>query len=284
MQPARDAGYRRGVEAAAAPRAPGLRGQAWLLGVLLVLAFVAWIFTDERMGGMDAGPGTDVGSLGFYTTTWVVMMAAMMFPSIAPMVLTYRRVQTGRVRLGREVQGGTTSAFVAGYLVAWTAFGLAAYGVVTGVASLSIGALAWDRAGRWLVVGVLVAAAAYQLTPAKDACLTRCRSPLDFLMERWRDGRAGALRLGALHGMWCVGCCWGLMAALFALGVMSLGWMAFLAAVIAGEKLLPWKRLAMRATAVLLAALGLGIATAPADVPGLTIPRHASVGAGSPMP
>ena len=260
------------MEAAASARAPGARGQAGLLVLLLGLAIVAWVATEERMGGMDSGPGTDPGSLGFYATTWVVMMAAMMFPSISPMVLTYRRVQAGRRRLGRPVPAGATAVFVAGYLIAWTLFGLAAYAVVDGVRSLSIDFLAWDRAGREIAAGVLAAAAVYQLTPAKDACLTRCRAPLDFLMERWRDGGVGALRLGALHGMWCVGCCWGLMAALFALGAMSLGWMAFVAAAIAAEKLLPYRAAATGAVAALLLALAIGIAVAPDRVPGLTVP------------
>ena len=115
-------------------------------------------------------------------------------------------------------------------------------------------------------------AAVYQLTPLKDVCLRHCRSPFMFLMKHWRPGRLGALRMGVIHGGWCVGCCWALMAALFALGVMSLGWMAFIAALIAIEKLLPWRALANRGIAVLLLVLGLGVAFAPESVPGLTLP------------
>ena len=88
---------------------------------------------------------------------------------------------------------------------------------------------------------MIIAAAVYQLTPLKNACLSRCRSPMMFLMNAWQPGRIGALRMGLAHGAWCVGCCWGLMAALFALGVMSVGWMVFIAALIAAEKLLPWR-------------------------------------------
>jgi predicted metal-binding membrane protein len=106
----------------------------------------------------------------------------------------------------------------------------------------------------------------------KDTCLTKCRSPLDFLLERWRDGLGGAVLLGLEHGAWCVGCCWGLMAALFALGVMSIGWMAFVAALIAVEKLLPWRALATRGVAVLLLVLGLAVAFVPERVPGLILP------------
>jgi predicted metal-binding membrane protein len=119
---------------------------------------------------------------------------------------------------------------------------------------------------------VIVAAAIYQLTPLKQACLLKCRSPMMFLAERWRHGRAGGLELGIRHGAWCLGCCWALMAALFAIGVMSLGWMALIAAFIAAEKLLPWPTAARRIVAVVLLALGLGVAFVPADVPGFATP------------
>ena len=119
---------------------------------------------------------------------------------------------------------------------------------------------------------MILLAAVYQLTPLKDVCLRHCRSPFMFLMKHWRPGRVGAVRMGLIHGGWCVGCCWALMAALFALGVMSLGWMAFIAALIAIEKLLPWRALANRGIAVLLLVLGLGVAFTPESVPGLTLP------------
>jgi hypothetical protein len=97
-----------------------------------------------------------------------------------------------------------------------------------------------------------------------------------FLADEWRDGRAGALKMGALHGAWCTGCCWALMAALFALGVMSVGWMVFLAAIIAVEKLGPWRRTAVHAAAIALLALGIGVALVPRRVPGLTLPNSAA--------
>jgi len=131
----------------------------------------------------------------------------------------------------------------------------------------------------------------YEFTPAKHACLRRCRSPLGFLMGNWRDGRAGALRMGIVHGAWCVGCCWLLMAALFALGAMSLAWMIVIAALIAVEKLVPWERAATVGVAAVLVGLGLGIAASPNDVPALTVPtsegmsmHHQSEPGGGPMP
>jgi predicted metal-binding membrane protein len=246
-----------------------------LIVALLVLAALAWALTDQRMAGMDAGPNTDPGELGFFITVWVVMMAAMMFPSIAPMVIMYARIQEGKRERGDEVQAGTTAIFIAGYLVTWGAVGLVGYAIASLVGSLDIDALSWDRGGPYIAGGVIFAAGLYQLTPLKDACLRRCRSPLMFLLNSWQPGRAGGLRMGIEHGAWCVGCCWMLMAALFALGVMSIGWMAFIAALIAIEKLLPWKAVANRGIAVMLLVLGLVVAFVPDDVPGLVQPDSA---------
>ena len=243
-----------------------------LIGLLLLLALVGWAVSEGRMSGMDAGPGTDLGTLGFYITTWVLMMSAMMFPSIAPMILMYARIETGRREQGKSAPAGATAFFVGGYLITWAAAGLVGYAIFELGRSLSIDLFSWDRDGPYLAGGVILLAAVYQLTPLKDVCLRKCRSPMMFLLTSWRSGREGALRMGIEHGAWCVGCCWALMAALFALGVMSIGWMAFIAALIAIEKLLPWKALANRGVAVLLVALGLAVAFAPERVPGLTLP------------
>jgi predicted metal-binding membrane protein len=253
---------------------------AWrlaIVGALVALAVIAWWATDLRMAGMDAGPGTDPGALGFYVTTWVVMMAAMMFPSIAPMVLMYVGLQRGRRAKGMAAPAGATACFVAGYLLLWGVAGLVGYAVLKLGRELDGGFFAWDRAGRWAAAGVLAAAAIYEFTPLKNVCLTRCRGPLGFLVFEWRDGRAGAVRMGVVHGAWCLGCCWALMAALFALGAMSLVWMIVIALVIAVEKMLPWRAAATAGVAALLAALAIGVAAAPGRVPGLTIPsdKHA---------
>jgi predicted metal-binding membrane protein len=247
------------------------RSNLALVGALVALAALAWVLTARRMSGMDAGPGTDLGTLGFYVSVWVVMMAAMMAPAISPMVTTYAAIQRGRrERYGTKATG--VPLFVGGYLITWTAFGLLAYGLFVGVRALQIGALRWHEGGRYVAAGVLLAAAAYQLTPAKDACLRRCRGPLSFVLEHWRDGPVGAVRMGIVHGAWCVGCCWGLMAGLFALGAMSIPWMIVIAAVITAEKLLPGPDLTTRTTAALLAALAIGVAVWPSHVPGLTVP------------
>lgn len=221
---------------------------------------------------MDAGPGTDPGTFGFYVVSWVLMMSAMMLPSIAPMVLAFGFVQRRQHDRGMVDRVVSSLVFVAGYLLTWTAFGLLAYGLYMGVRALSIPALSWHRGGPYVAGGMLLAAAIYQLTPTKDGCLRRCRSPLDFVLTHWRDGPVGALRMGVLHGAWCVGCCWGLMVALFALGVMSVTWMIAIAGLVAIEKLMPRRELANHLVAITLVVLALGVSLAPRHVPGLTLP------------
>lgn len=242
-----------------------------LIILLLALTAIAWWSTADRMAGMDAGPGTDLGTLGWYVGIWLVMMAAMMFPALAPTVALYATM-TQRRGIDRPL------LFAAAYLLVWGGAGVVAYGLfVLGRSVLGSG-LAWGAGGRWLAAAVLLVAAVYEVTPLKDVCLSKCRSPLGFLLGRWRDGRRGALELGTRHAFWCLGCCWALMAALFALGVMSLWWMAVISALIALEKTLPWKRIATWATAMLLLVLAVGVAAIPHDLPGLVVPTGSSHG------
>jgi predicted metal-binding membrane protein len=235
--------------------------EAGLVASLLVVAAGAWAVTGDRMGGMDAGPGTELGGLGWFAVVWVTMMAAMMLPSIAPMVLAQARVRIG-----------ATPAFVAGYLLTWAAVGLLGWALIEAVRSLDLRVLSWDEAGPYVAGGTILAAAIYQLSPLKRSSLRRCRNPRAFVAEHWRPGRMGALRIGIEHGRVCVGSSWALMATLFALGVMSISWMVLVAALIATEKLLPWKEVASGGIVVLLAVLAAAVAFAPEDVPGLTIP------------
>jgi predicted metal-binding membrane protein len=254
---------------------PISRGPLPLVAVLLGLAAVGWLVTGDRMSGMDAGPGTDPGALGFFITAWVVMMGAMMFPSVAPMVVAYDRLRVHRREIGKPAATAGTALFIGGYLVSWTAFGLLGWGLYHAAQSLSIDALSWDRGGPYVAGGTILLAAAYELMPLKHACLRKCRSPMTFLFGGWRDGSGGALRLGVEHGAWCVGCCWALMAALFALGVMSIFWMAFVAALIAAEKLLPWPRTTSFGITALLAVIAVSVALVPDRVPGLMLPGSA---------
>jgi predicted metal-binding membrane protein len=245
--------------------ARAVRQQYLVVLLLLGLTALAWWSTVDRMAGMDAGPGTDLGALGWFVGVWVVMMAAMMFPSLAPTVALY-----GRMTRSRGVSRALL--FAAGYLLVWGAAGLLAYGLFRLGRSALGGDLAWHRGGRWLAGGILLAAALYELTPLKNTCLGKCRSPLGFLLGSWRDGARGALEMGSRHAAWCVGCCWALMAGLFALGVMSLTWTGVVAALIALEKVLPWRRAATWATAAILLALGIVLLVVPHALPGLVVP------------
>jgi predicted metal-binding membrane protein len=241
-----------------------------VLAGLLFTAALAWWWTVRRMAGMDGGPGTDLGTLGWFTGSWVVMMAAMMLPSFAPTLTAYVTVTRGR-------GPGRWLLFACGYLLVWVAVGVLAYVAFELGKSLLGGDLAWHRGGRWVSGGVIAAAAAYEFIPFKRACLTRCRGQLEDLRSVARPGWSAALAMGARSGGWCIGCSWALMAALFALGVMSLTWMALIAAVVALEKTSPWPVAARIGTATLLAVLAAGILAAPHQVPGLVVPGHGAM-------
>jgi Predicted metal-binding integral membrane protein (DUF2182) len=174
---------------ALAPTRLGRSARALLIGALLVAAGVAWAVTDLRMAGM--GGGTELGALGFYVGVWVVMMAAMMFPSVWPMIVAYHAIAHRRRELGKPAPAAGGIVFLAGYLIAWTLYGLTAYGAIEAVRALDVEALGWNRGGPYVAGAVIVAAAAYQLTPAKDVCLRKCRSPMHFFFGIWRDGVSG---------------------------------------------------------------------------------------------
>jgi len=242
-----------------------VRMRLGLVATLLVLAGVGWWWAADRMGGMDAGPWSALGSLTWFLGVWVVMMAAMMFPSVAPTIALYSRMTRSRSPLSPLM-------FTGGYLLTWAGAGLAAYAIAAGLSAAWGDALGWDSAGRPIAGITLLVAGVYELTPLKNVCLGKCRSPLGFLLGSWRGGPFGGLRMGMKNGAWCVGCCWALMASLFALGIMSITWMAFVAGLIAIEKILPWRRVATYGTATLLLALGVFLLAAPQAIPGLTAP------------
>jgi predicted metal-binding membrane protein len=243
-----------------------------LAGVLGAGTLVAWAVAVARMRGMDAGPGTDLGGLAWFLGIWVTMMAAMMLPAAAPMIMLFAYVSREREKSGSEHV--PTSTFVAAYFAVWTAYGLAAYGLYRAAAAVGAGFLAWDRSGRWIAGAAIAAAGIYELTPLKRVCLRHCRSPLRFLLSGWRPGLAGALRMGGEHGAYCVGCCWALMVILFALGVMSLLWMAVVATVALVQKVLPYgERLTLPLAAALIA-FGIWVAAFPQLVPGLEPSAH----------
>lgn len=207
-----------------------------ILAVLLALAAAAWLLV-LRAASQSGGQSMDLTmgmSAPLFLAIWVAMTVAMMVPAAAPMVQMFARVAAGKQAKGQPFV--PVWVFVSGYLAVWTLFGLCAY-----LAALAAGALgersAWLMANGARLGGVLfLTAGVYQLTPLKRACLAKCRTPLSFILTSWRDGVAGALRMGGEHGVFCLGCCWAMMLVLFVAGVMSIPWMALLSVAIFLEK------------------------------------------------
>lgn len=254
------------------------RAEVVLIGGLLVLTGLAWLETARRMAGMDAGPGAYQRVVGPFLSTWVVMMAAMMFPAIALAVTAAADAKVGpadpSVRATVAVRlGAATVLLIAGYLAVWSLAGAVGYGILRSGRALAGGFLEWDRAGRGVVVAVLVIAAAYQFTSAKLNSLGHCSRLGRPSTGSSRRVRA-ALREGVELGAWCVACSWALMAALFALGAMSLRWMALIAVLVTAERVMARPAILRVFVAVVVAALAIGVALGPTHVPGLTIPGN----------
>jgi len=195
---------------------------------LVVCAAAAWLFTINQAGSMTMG-GLAMMGAGLFLITWLVMMVAMMFPSVAPMTLAFASVSRSRGH-----GSAPTAAFVTGYLIVWTA------AVLIPLAVLQVMNQVWITPPSWLPRAggaVIILAGIYQFSPLKDACLRACRSPLGFILTHdFGGGPASAVRAGASHGLYCLGCCWALMAVLSVLGLMNIAWMAVIAAVFFIEK------------------------------------------------
>lgn len=207
---------------------------------LIALAAIAWAYLVYLAGDMGAmmiprDESWRAGDFSFQFGMWAVMMVAMMTPSAAPMILVFATVQ--RQRREQQKPFVPASVFVAGYLLAWAGFAAAATSAQWALHSAALLSPMMESTSAVLGGSLLLLAALYQVTPLKYACLTTCQSPLSFIMGEWRDGTAGALRMGAKHGAYCVGCCWVLMALLFVTGVMSLVWVAVIAGFVLIEKL-----------------------------------------------
>ncbi|MGX4694515.1 DUF2182 domain-containing protein [Streptomyces sp. JNUCC 63] len=228
---------------------------------LLLVAAAAWVWVVTRWGGVQAMPGTMGLGLPAFLAVWTLMMAAMMLPATASVAALYARTITVH-RAPRMV------VFTVAYLLVWAAAGLPAYALAAGlgrVASLPA------ATGTAVAAAVFAVSGVYQLTPLKDRCLARCRSPIG-LMLRYASypGPSRDLRAGAHHGAFCLGCCWSLMVLLAVFGLMNLWAMVVLAAVITAEKLAPAGRLVARAVGVASIALAVAVFWAPALAPGLT--------------
>ena len=238
--------------------------------VLGGLALVAWVATADWMSGMGMGDRLTVGSFGFFVGLWVVMMSAMMFPSVWPSVSMFGLVARRRPQTGARTLVRSTS-FVLGYLASWTIFGIVAVALLALARRAGLATLSDTEFARYVIAPVAIAAAAYQVVTFKQACLQHCRGPLSFFLDHWRDGTRGAFAMGARHGAYCVGCCWMLMVVLLAVGVMSITWMAIVSLAIAVEKLAPqrWSRFASGVLTAGLVALALVAIARPSWLPGL---------------
>jgi predicted metal-binding membrane protein len=222
--------------------------RAIVAGGIASLVALSWLYLFSG-AGMDAGMESMAAPpLGALVVMWWLMMVAMMLPSAAPAILLYGRVREIR---GDDAAVAPTWVFLAAYLAVWLLFSIAAasaqYALIGPSMALN---------GRWAISGLLIIAGLYQLSPLKGACLTQCRSPAQFLSRYWHPGTRGALRLGAIHGAYCVGCCWMLMALLLVGGVMNFAWIIALTIIVAAEKLVPRGGWIGRITGIALIAWG----------------------------
>jgi predicted metal-binding membrane protein len=241
-----------------------VRRERWLVaGGVVVIAGLAWLDLWRRARGvmdmaMPEMQPWSAAELGAIVAMWAVMMVAMMLPSAAPMLALFAGTARGR-------HTGTVGAFAAGYVIVWVAYSVAAAVLQALLQQRMLLSSDLATTSAWLGAGLLALAGAYQLTPLKDACLFRCRSPLGFLLSRWHDGVAGALVMGLRHGAYCLGCCWALMALLFVGGVMNLAWVAVLAIFVLAEKVVASGRWLSRIAGVVLLAWAVWLASRAAS-------------------
>ena len=235
-----------------------MKTMTWL--ALLLLAAIAWaviVQQTQTTAGMDQGMaamGAEPMSALIFLPLWISMMVAMMFPAVAPVVSLFATLSNKRRAAGQPA--APTWLFLAGYLAVWALFGIGAYLLALVIPSLGMMAVGL-RIDNPVAAGVvLIVAGLYQLSPLKQVCLRHCRSPLSVILHGWRDGLGGAFRMGLGHGTYCLGCCWGLMLVLFAVGLMNLVWMMILTVVIFSEKILPYGLRIRQVTALALVLFG----------------------------
>ena len=241
-----------------------------IAGCLAGMVLLSWYYLYNMatadmsamdMSGMDMsgmampdGAAWGLAELAGLFAMWSVMMVAMMIPSAAPMILAFLSVNQQRRKASRPVV--STSIFALGYITVWTGYSAVAALAQWGLHGAALISASMALTSPGVMGAVLIAAGVYQWTPLKRRCLVGCRSPLSFLMSRWREGRWGAWRMGLEHGRYCVGCCWVLMALLFVTGVMNLAGVAVIAAFVIAEKLVPQGDWFGRATGVALGVTG----------------------------
>lgn len=239
-----------------------------VLVLLLALAAAAWavLVWQHADANMDMPMAPTMGLRApLFLASWVVMMVAMMSPTAAPMILAFHSVQAGKRQL--DYAFVSTWVFVAAYLLVWILAGVAAYVGLLAAETAAVSAALPPTATAQVGGAILMIAGIYQLTSLKEVCLSKCRTPINFIMTSWRDGAAGAFHMGLLHGVYCLGCCWLLFLILFPLGIMNVRAMAAVTLIILAEKMLPWPRLVSYAVGVALVLYGALVITSPQLLP-----------------
>jgi predicted metal-binding membrane protein len=246
---------------------PMSRARAGILVGLVGLTVAAW-FWVVGLGRDEAHTAAPTMGLGapLFLAVWIAMMVATMFPAVAPMVLMFARIGANKRTSGRVFV--PTWLFVCGYLLVWAVLGVVAYGLALGAEALAARVDGLAPAAPTVGGALIVLAGAYQFSRWKDRCLSRCRSPLAFVMQHWRDGRFGAVRMGVHHGLHCAGCCWALMMLMFPLGVMNVVALAGVTALIYAEKVLPHAPAVRQVAGAVLVAYGLLVIADPGLLPG----------------
>jgi len=248
-----------------------------ILVLLIAAAAAAWTLLVWQRMGMDAGMPMDMYSptmgmrASLFLAVWMIMMVAMMFPTAAPMILMFHQVQSGK--RGRGETFISTWAFVAGYMLVWAVMGVLAFAGAAGAETLA-GHVGLSTATAARIGGALLMfAGAYQLSPLKDLCLAKCRTPIGFILTSWRDGQWGAVRMGLQHGLLCLGCCWLLFLALFPLGIMNVAAMAVVTLLIFVEKTLPAGERIAKVSGVALLLYGAVVLVFPQALPTFQAPN-----------
>jgi len=240
-----------------------------ILALLLVVAAAAWGVLVWQSLGMGADMQMYSPTMGMkaplFLAVWMIMMIAMMFPTAAPMILTFHQVQAGK--RGRGETFVSSWVFVAGYMLVWGAMGVVAFAGAMG-AEMIAGHVGLSTATAARFGGaLLMVAGAYQLSPLKDLCLAKCRTPIGFILTSWRDGYWGAVRMGLEHGLFCLGCCWLLFLALFPLGIMNVAAMAVVTLLIFAEKTLPAGEQIAKVSGIALLLYGAAVLVFPQVLP-----------------
>ena len=255
------------------PGNPLKRAQAVIGFALVTLTAAAWALLVWQQAGADHAMNmTPTMGMGapLFLGVWLAMVAAMMFPAVAPMILMFARVSANRRSSGGPL--APTSLFVVGYVLVWAVIGVAAFALSVGGEQLADRLdVVGHNAGR---IGALliVVAGGYQFSALKDRCMTGCRSPLAFLTQHWRDGVRGAIAMGARHGLVCAGCCWALMAIMFPLGMMNIGALGAVTVFIYAEKALPGGKVLRFAAGGALLLFGIAALINPGLLPGTMAP------------